>query len=161
MYARNIEQVCGGNPLEDPLVFQEAEYRSASTYLKNASSVPIDICTGIHDGHAGSVPVSHAVQAYNALAFPEDRISDEDIKYIVENEKIPAHLCCKDPDPAFGSHTVLLRKQSANVRLTLFEGAHDILPMVSGDWFARQCSGRKPDWKNGTALQDDAARLTH
>ena len=101
------------------------------------------------------------VRAYNALAFPEDRISDEDIKYIVENEKIPAHLCCKDPDPAFGSHTVLLRKQSANVRLTLFEGAHDILPMVSGDWFARQCSGRKPDWGNGTALSDDATRLTH
>ena len=31
---------------------------------------PLDINTGIHDGHTGSVPVSHAVRGFNAAAGP-------------------------------------------------------------------------------------------
>lgn len=160
-YARDIERVCGGDPGKDPLVFQEAEYRSASAYLKHASSVPLDICTGIHDGHTGSVPVSHAIQAYNTLAAPADRIAGEDIQFILENEKIPEHLKCLAPDPAFGEHTVLLRRQSANVRLTLFEGAHDILPAISADWLSRQIPGKMPDWGNGQPFSEEAVPLTH
>ena len=154
MYARNIEQVCGGNPLEDPLFFQEAEYRSASTYLKNASSVPIDICTGIHDGHTGSVPVSQALNAFNLLASPEDRISIEDIEYMTRLEKIPEHLVFNGTDPAYGNYKVLMRRISGMVRITLFEGSHDILPGAGLAWCANQSRGTKPIWNSGMIFDD-------
>ena len=149
-YADHIESACGGIPAESEPAMKEARLRSPLTWLPNAAGVlPVDIGTGIHDGHTGSVPVGQAIRAYNILAAPEDRISDADIAFIEDNEKIPPHLAAKEHDPAYGEHTVYLRKQSRKVRLTLFEGGHDILPESAFEWLDRQVSGRAPDWSAG------------
>ena len=80
-YAAMLEKCCGGPPTPST----EAEYRSRSPlfHLAAAARVPLDINTGIHDGHTGSVPVSHSLLAFNALAsasaLPERRVSDSDI----------------------------------------------------------------------------------
>ena len=152
-YADHIESACGGNPAESENALKEARLRSPLTWLRNAAGyLPVDIGTGIHDGHTGSVPVGQAIRAYNLLAGQEDRISEEDIAWIEENEKIPPHLAAKEGDPSYGSHTVYLRKQSHLVRLTIFEGGHDNLSESAFDWLGRQVSGQAPDWSAGTAV---------
>ena len=152
-YADHIESACGGDPAGSEEVRKEARKRSPLTWLPNAAGyLPVDIGTGVHDGHKGSVPIGQAIRAYNTLAAPEDRISDEDIAYMEANEKVPAHLAAEAGDPAYGTHTVYLRKQSRKVRLTLFEGGHDMLPDAAFDWLERQVGGQTPDWAPGKAL---------
>lgn len=145
-YAGMMEKSCGGSPAEKP---EEFARRSPLTHLPAARTgrVPVDICEGIHDGHIGSVPVGHAIRAYNALADEKDRISEADIRFIEQNERVPEHLAFTGSDPFFDdSIRIYLRKASANVRLTLFEAGHAGNMNAAADWFTRQRRGRPADW---------------
>lgn len=160
-YANHIANACGGVPSLSERALREAQLRSPLSWLPNAiGKVTVDINTGIHDGHTGSVPIGQAIRAFNILAEEKDRISEEDIAFMEENEKVPDHLAAKEGDPAYGKHTVYLRRQSKRVRLTLFEGGHDILPEVSGGWLQRQVSGSEPDWSPGKEISGTAAELS-
>ncbi len=152
-YSGHIEAACGGDPAASEAAAGEAAKRSPLTWLPNVkeSGLILDISTGIHDGHTGSVPVSQAINAFNAAANPEERISEADIEFIVKNEAVPAHLAVAEPDPAFDGRTIYLRKISGNVRLTIFEGGHDLLPSAAIDWLSRQRRDNVPDWTPGQA----------
>ena len=146
-YAMEVEAAVGGNPNENLLAHLRCEERSPLTWLPAAANqVTLDINTGIHDGHTGSVPVSHAVRAFNAVASPEDRIAESDIQTMVETQTVPSHLRWNGTDPAYGKYTVLLRRVSGRVRLTLFEGGHDlVLPAALA--FLDKCRyHQQPDW---------------
>lgn len=165
-YAGHIEDACGGDPSTDETAALEARKRSPLTWLNNPETraLPIDISTGIHDGHIGSVPVSQAIRAYNVLAAPADRIGEEDIDFICRNEAVPPHLAAagKDQEAAFDGRKIYLRRCSGNVRLTLFEGGHDLLPAPAFQWLAKQVSGQAPDWSATTAENSVYnAGLTH
>ena len=125
-YSEHIEQACGGDPAKSETARREARLRSPLTWMKNAAGLPVDINTGIHDGHTGSVPVSQSIHAYNLLAAPADRISDADIAFIVKNERIPEHLKTDAADPSYGAHPVLFRRQS-NIPVR-FRSEHDMVP---------------------------------
>ena len=160
-YDKNIEAACGGDPAADTGAMLEALKRSPKSWLVNAvNKIPVDISTGIHDGHTGSVPVGHAIRAYNILAAENDRISEADIGFIEKFQRVPEHLAAAESDPAYGEYTVYLRKVSNSVRLTLFEGGHNIFPAISGDWLARQVSGKAPDLSPGEALDAGIEELT-
>ncbi|MBO4345689.1 MAG: prolyl oligopeptidase family serine peptidase [Victivallales bacterium] len=148
-YAIHIEKSCGGNPQEDAVAAVEARKRSPLTWLPNAAALPVDINTGIHDGHTGSVPVSQSLNAYNVLARPEDRIPQEAIDGIVATEAVPAALAYDGEDASYGVK-IHLRRQSANVRMTLFEGGHDCFVGAAFDWLSRQQRGAAPDWNSGS-----------
>lgn len=150
-YYAHIESVCGGSPADSEAAAKEAVKRSPLTWLSNVkeSALKLDISTGIHDGHIGSVPVSQAINAFNVVARQEDRISQADIDFIVKNESVPEHLKATEQDPSFGGRTIYLRKISGNVRLTLFEGGHDLLQNAAIDWLARQSREKMPDWNPG------------
>ena len=153
-YALHIELACGGNPAENKAAAEEAKKRSPLTWLKNSQGTPliIDINAGIHDGHRNcSVPVSHAINAFNIIAKETDRISADDIETIVKDEIIPDHLKTDIIDPCYGSHTLLLRRVSGNVRLNIFEGGHDLLPFPAMEWLSRQRRAQAPDWTAGNA----------
>ncbi|MBO4512345.1 MAG: prolyl oligopeptidase family serine peptidase [Victivallales bacterium] len=151
-YSRHIEGVLG-KPEQNESFAQEARMRSPLTWLQNAINVPIDISTGIHDGHTGSVPVSQAFNAFNALALPDDRIRDDYIDYIVEKEQMPAPLRdeCQQ-DPSYMERTVHFRRQSRNARITLFEGTHEIFCATACQWLSKQARGKKIDWQPGEAI---------
>ena len=155
----------GPRPDSDPetseKALEEARKRSPVSWLANAKDVlPVDINTGIHDGHTGSVPVGQSIRAYNLLAAPEDRIPEADIAFIEENEKIPSHLAAKEGDPAYGTHAILLRKRSRQVRLTIFEGRHDMFFETAFDWLGRQISGHPADFSAGQPIDlSDNAHL--
>lgn len=160
-YDDHIFDSCGGDPLRSPEAAAQAKHRSPLTWLKNASGhVILDIGTGIHDGHTGSVPVSHAILAYNEVAAPEDRIEQADIDYIVEREEIPMHLRFEGEDPSYSTHRVLMRRTSGKVRLTLFEGGHDLLPETAFCFLENQVRDAEPVWHAQKAVQTNIMKLT-
>ncbi len=145
-YALHIEQACGGDPESDEAAAAEAKRRSPLTYLANASRTILDIATGIHDGHTGSVPVSQAIAAFNLLAAPADQVAPAEIEFMVQNEAVPEALAFSGADPSYGPYKVLFRRSSGRVRLTLFEGGHDLLG-EAGIAFLENCrTGEAPDW---------------
>lgn len=157
-YAGHIESACGGIPAESENALKEARKRSPLTWLSNAAGIlPVDISTGIHDGHTGSVPVGQAIRAFNLLAAPEDRVSEADIEFIENNEKVPEHLAARTGNQTFGRRKIHLRIQSRTARLTLFEGGHDMLPEQAFEWLARQHRFSAPDWNVGTLSENGSA----
>lgn len=145
-YADHIVKACGGNPLLEVKVADEAKYRSPLSWLKNATGIPVSIGTGIHDGHTGSVPVSQSFNAFNILAESDAAVSAEDIDFIVKNEAVLAHLMKDCGNLFLGSRPVHFMRQSANVRLTIFEGGHDILNVAGLCWLSAQKRGSAPVW---------------
>ena len=149
-YAKMLEKSCGGTPSER---LWEYALRSPLTWLGRArdAKVPTYICTGIHDGWRGSVPVGHSVRAFNVLADVADRVSEADIASIERNQAVPPSLggagAPNPPDPFYGeSRRIHLRRTSANVRLTVFEGGHDGNYAAGFDFLSRQRKGAKADW---------------
>ena len=145
-YAAMLEKSCGGTPAE-----RRWEYalRSPLTWLGRTrdAGVPTYICTGIHDGWRGSVPVEHSIRAFNALADAPDRIAEGAIAYIEKNQAVPKVLEFDGKDPFYDTaRRIHLRRTSANVRLTVFEAGHDGNYAAGFDFLSRQRKGRKADW---------------
>ena len=162
-YAAHIESACGGDPAVSESARVQSIVRSPLTWLANAreAGLTIDNSTGIHDGHTGSVPVSQALNAFNVLADEKDRFTSEEISYMVKEEKIFPGLEYTAKDPAFGTKfSVLLRRQSARARMTLFEGGHNIFPAIAFEWLSRQIKGKAPDWRPGSAVETGNGELS-
>ena len=139
-YYADIEKSCGGPPGASDKVDLEYKNRSPLTWLGKArqAGVNLDINTGIHDGHKGSVPISHTLRAFNAAAAPADRISDADIAHMVEKSEVPTHLRKKLSDRTYGPKIPLLRKTSGATRVTIFKGGHEIVPTAALTWLSLQ-----------------------
>ncbi len=138
-YAKDIELSCGGAPKTGTPAGDEAKKRSALTYLATAKNLKVSINAGINDGHTGSVPISHTLRAYNLLAKPKDRLTEEEIAYFTEKSKVPPTIKDAVPnDPHHGTKKVLFRRESANVRVTIFDGTHEGLPEPALHWLAEQ-----------------------
>jgi len=124
-YVREIEASCGGSPAGDVEAAEECRRRSPLTYLERARGVAIDISHGIRDGHSGdSTPVSQSLQAFNVLAKESNRFSAEEIAHFTDRAEVPPQLRSDESYPLHGHKKVLFRRQSANVRLTIFDGGH-------------------------------------
>ena len=146
-YAKMIEQSCGGAP--GPATEAEYRHRSPLFHLAAAKGVPLDINTGIHDGHTGSVPVSHSLLAFNALATPDRQVSAADIDFMVREQKIPAALAGETQTDPERQKATLFRRASGNARVTVFEGGHDSEPSAALEWLSRQRKGQPADWSLG------------
>ncbi|MEM5787750.1 MAG: alpha/beta fold hydrolase [Syntrophobacteraceae bacterium] len=127
-YAGQIISSCGGAPSTGSAAARECDRRSPSSYLNNARGKPvrIHISHGIRDDF---VPVTHALLAFNDLAEPADRLSDDDISFIGKNARLPSHLAGSFSDKLYSAagKRLLFRRTSGNVTLSIFSGTHDIL----------------------------------
>ena len=157
-YAKMIEQCCGGKP--GPATEAEYRHRSPLFHLAAAKGVPLDINTGIHDGHTGSVPVSHSLLAFNVLAAPDKQVPVADIDFMVREQKIPTALATETQIDPERQKATLFRRASGNARVTVFEGGHDSEPTAALEWLSRQRKGQPADWslsqkpgKAGPALE--------
>jgi len=138
-HADDIVKSCGGSPGTSPAVDLQYGKRSPITYLKKAVHLPLDINTGIRDGHhSGGVPISHSLRAFNLLALEKDRISKEDIKYFAEKAQVPPHLKKELNDPTYGKKCSLFRRTSGKTRITIFDGGHEIVYEAALTWLAKQ-----------------------
>lgn len=156
-YAKMLEASCGGAP--GPLTMTEYHKRSPIFHLSAAKHLPIDINAGIHDGHTGSVPVSHSLRAFNALALaarlPDRVIADEHIDYMVREQKIPAALAEEKQSDPERQRPVLFRRIAGSTRVTIFEGGHDSEATAAVEWLSRQRRGSWADFELGTATASD------
>jgi len=144
-YALEIEKSIGGKPTRGSEAEAEAKKRSAITYLARANGVTLDINAGITDGHNGSVPISHSLEAFNVLAEPKDRLGAELIAEFVKTAKVPKALDGQAPkDVLYGKKAVLFRRQSGSARVTIFQGGHEIVAQAALQWLAKQKRMRAP-----------------
>ena len=137
-YTPQIEACCGGVPGVNAAVDFQYWNRSPIHFLARASGVPLDLNAGIRDGHEGSVPITHSLRAFNVLAHASDRLSESAIASMVKNAQVPEGLRSADSDAPYGTNTVLFRRQSGSVRLTLFDGGHEIIHGAAFAWLEKQ-----------------------
>ena len=102
-YAKMMEGCFGAVPTHGNAA-QQVRRRSPVFFLGLAKGLPLDIQTGIRDGHEGSVPVSHSLRAFNAVAAPADRVAERDIEAMVRDARVPAAHLPGAHYPAAGSH---------------------------------------------------------
>lgn len=100
------------------------------TPVEKVSAASLFIHAGIHDGIQGSVPISHSINFYNKL-LKDCGVSDSS-KYVTAPEK---EMLLQYHKPvgnfsAIGDRKVYLMKQYKNIRLVIFEGGHEMLPVV-------------------------------
>jgi dipeptidyl aminopeptidase/acylaminoacyl peptidase len=141
-YDGMLEKCFGGTPAT-----KTAEYkrRSPLFQLSRAKGLRISIHTGIHDGHKGSVPVSHSLLAFNELAkangLSERMFSEEEIRQITTEEKIPPSLLKTKPVQTEGARfPTLYSRMAGPVTVTIFEGGHATDFPTAVKWLAAQGS---------------------
>ena len=144
-YGKQIIDNLKADPRTDPAAAKEAAHRSPITWLAAAKALPLDIATGIHDGHRGSVPISHTLNAFNAVAAEKDRVPDADIELMTKEERAPEGPAPAQ-DPGYGPRRIHFRRTSGNTRVTIFEGGHDILVDYGFAWLSRHRKGQPADW---------------
>lgn len=142
-YADDLARACGGAPGDSQAVDAQYRDRSPLTYLSPAITLPpiglrLDINAGILDGHGGSVPISHTLRAFNAVAAPGDRIAEADIRHFVEHATVPPGLQGATDDPLYGDQRVLFRRTSGSARVTIFDGGHEIIYEAALHWLGSQ-----------------------
>ena len=145
-YAKQIEAALGGPPSGDAAREESARRRSPNTWLARAKNVPLDINAGVHDGRTGSVPFRHSLLAFNQVAAAVDRFAPGDIEAYYVSEKRPAAWPVAAEDPLYGHWKPLVRRMSGNVRVTIFEGGHEIVQAAALNWLAVQRQGQPAVW---------------
>ena len=141
VYAQQLEQICGGKP-GTPETDKQYQARSPLFHLPAARGLPIDLNVGIHDGHSGSVPIGHTLRAFNILAKVNgcfDRtLTPDQIAAMAQQQKVPVELTGERADEPRRTKPILFRRSAGPVRVTVFDGGHEIDAHAACDWLAEQ-----------------------
>jgi dipeptidyl aminopeptidase/acylaminoacyl peptidase len=146
-YAANCEKVCGGRPGDSPQVDAEYRQRSPLTHLHRVAGLPLDINAGIHDGHTGSVPVSHSLHAFNAAAVANGRhtaaLTTAQIHWFRTRRSVPEELRAETEDEADRIRPILFRRTAGPARVTIFDGGHEGDMASAFRWMEQQVKSTK------------------
>lgn len=139
-YQKDIEDSCGGNPRTDDKAREECRKRSPSAYLSGArgKDVRVFVSGGVRDPF---VPPSHAIRAFNDLADDNDKISEDDYRFIDKNQSLPEGLREYEEENSFFEEAelpVVFTRRSGNVVIFLFDGGHDIVYNKGFKWLSKQ-----------------------
>lgn len=149
-YADHIEQALGGAPDDADNRRADALNRSPLHWLAKAERLPpLDINHGINDGRAGSVPFSQSIYAWNAAVPRSADISGSVIKAFYKTQKVPAEIAAVNSataDELYGANVPLFRRTDANIRVTIFQGGHEIVHDAALNWLAAQVKGQPANW---------------
>lgn len=114
----------------DELDVQKAKGKSPINWKapsKRLTGVSVSIFAGAYDGIIGSVPITHSINFYNKLikdlkGCKKHKVSNKEKLWLLEN---------REPIGEFGNigdRKVFLQKQYKGIKLTVFEGGHEMLP---------------------------------
>jgi len=157
---REVADSCGGPPGTSDKVDEQYALRSPITWLEGARGTFVDINAGIRDGHEGSVPVSHTLRAFNKIARDKDQITEDEIDYFVREAKVPPQLQQEIVDPSYGNKQPLFRRNSERVRVTIFDGGHELIPQAALNWLEKQRKTKLPPASHGSLRQPKQDILT-
>jgi len=132
-YAAYIEGVCKGAPREGSESFRACARRSPSALLEKArqAGVPVYIGTGVRDD---IVPPRHAVEAFNQLADPVDRLTQEALGRVISGKLREGSDAQASSLYSIASAPLYLLRSSGRVTLALFEGGHDVVYSAGLAW---------------------------
>jgi len=136
-YCMDIEATVGGAPGTSKAVDAELRYRSPVHHMAAAKNLPIDIATGIHDGHTGSVPIHHSIDAFNAIAkaLGAPGVTENELRTLSDGKPLATD---EEQDASFGRQ-IYLRRYAGPSRLTIFEGGHEGVPAAVCAWLENHC----------------------
>lgn len=142
-YWKDVEACAGGAPGSSPAVDEQLRLRSPLFFLSAAKGLPLDINSGIHDGHMGSVPIHQSLDAFNVIAETAGgpAVSQSEINALSQ-EWVSSGALLNDPDYERPIH---LRREAGAARITVFEGGHEGLPDSACHWLGlheKQKDGR-------------------
>jgi len=145
-YGAMLRASCGGAPGESPEVDQQYRVRSPKTWLDRTVDVPLDLAAGVQDGHKGSVPIRHTLDAFNLVAAAQGSpvISEEEIAQLSRPDgRLDRPQPADQPeDPTFG-RAVYLRRTAGKARVTIFEGGHERIARAAAEWLSRHVAQGK------------------
>lgn len=141
-YARMILECFGKPPKTSDVVDADYRDRSPLFHMQNIGDLPIDIYTGVNDGHTGSVPVSHSIRAFNRLAkaHGNPQVTESEINQLLTNRKLSAPQPTDLQDEPTLGRKIFLRRESRNSRVTVFDGGHESITTAACEWLALQTS---------------------
>lgn len=134
-YAAEIIQCTSANGIFDDQKARERSPLFWETPLKKRKRSYLQIYAGIHDGYTGSVPISHSIKFYNKLLIDTEEtdnaryVSAEDAATMLTTQSFPTKKNIKKID----NRAILYQKSSKRIKLTIFEGTHEILRNVALD----------------------------
>lgn len=135
-YAQMILDSLGGAPGSRQSIDAEYKDRSPIHHLHRVGDLPLQICAGINDGHSGSVPITHSLNAFNVIAGARktELVSDAAISSLVKRKHVAGSASVTPHDgPAFGRN-IVFQKQSGPTSVVIFDGGHEGLPQPACDW---------------------------
>jgi poly(3-hydroxybutyrate) depolymerase len=135
-YAQMILDSLGGAPGSRQSIDAEYKDRSPIHHLHRVGDLPLQICAGINDGHSGSVPITHSLNAFNVIAGARktELVSDAAISSLVKRKHVAESASVTPYDgPAFGRN-IVFQKQSGPTSVVIFDGGHEGLPQPACDW---------------------------
>jgi acetyl esterase/lipase len=146
-YARNVEACVGGPPGSSEAADRELRLRSPIHHLQHAADLPIDFNAGVLDGHTGSVPIHHTLDAFNVIARatggPE--VPAEEIEQLWTKRRLDRPtLEDTRSDPAYQGRKIFLRRYAGASRVTIFEGGHEGLAFAACEWLSQHRKAGPP-----------------
>ena len=140
-YGPMLRGCTGGAPGSGEQVDEEYRKRSPLPWMAGAKDVPLDIAAGIRDGHEGSVPIRHSLDAFNAVAAAVggELVSEQEIQELSASPTARLsnpRASDREDDPALGRE-IHLRRTAGKARITIFEGGHEGIGLAAIDWLRR------------------------
>lgn len=102
----------------------EMDRRSPLLWETPGKTTPLEIYAGLNDSYTGSVSTIHSLNFYNKLA-KNNQISDQKVVSVISRSINPL------PDEKLGGRKVYLQERDEIVSVTIFDGAHEMLPDVT------------------------------
>ena len=139
-YGKMLRDSCGGAPGESAEIDEQYRARSPKTWLHQAVDVPLDLAAGVHDGHKGSVPIRHTIEAFNvvAKALGEAVVSEEEILQLSRTDgRLDDPKSGDTVEDAVFGRAIYLRRKAGKARVTIFEGGHEGISAAALDWLSR------------------------
>ena len=137
--------IFSGTGSQDSLLdIEEARARSPyfmDTPVTRRKNSILSIYCGIHDGYTGSVPITQSINFYNKLVRDMKGnkaalVPREDALYMLSNRTFnPAETA---PLILPEGRRIHYHKQFHSIKLTIFEGGHELLPAAAMEELIRR-----------------------
>ncbi|MBL8816211.1 MAG: prolyl oligopeptidase family serine peptidase [Planctomyces sp.] len=135
-YAEMIVASLGGPPGTSEMIDAEYRDRSPIFHIRKSGDLPIHIYAGVEDGHSGSVPVRHSLEAFNqiALAHQQPQVTEEEMQQLWVEKRLLKPGPSDVESAKLGDRDILLRRHAGPSTVTIFQGGHESLPDSAVRW---------------------------